>query len=191
MNKDEFRTLASAASTIFNVLGDGLKAQGYFKEGKGWETVGYSLRAGATIYNGWSDIENSWEIINDHTNKIFTNVESRINQIQRSTMDFILGEYGGIWKNNDGNYEILDHDKNTDLSTLSTQRVNGLGFNFYKGNYLSNKNKFVWTGYNSQNSELVIIGIPSWNRKEIEMLDWVRDGYSGSLKFLNRGVMKK
>ena len=185
MRKDEIRTLASAASTVLSVVGNGLKAQGKYKERDNWGTAGYSLRAGASLIDGWDDLKEAWNIIYYHTNRIFENAGGFLNQSkgQKSSPSSSLSLYTGVWSESSGLAHLLYHDRSTNASVLSWQRQNRSGSNTYRGYYSPNENEFVWTGYNSLGIEIFILGYPSMDGRTINSPSWHKNGNTGNLVY--------
>ena len=183
-------TIVRTVGSILSILGYTLKAIGKLKEKKYEEGFGNLAAALSTTVLEWENIQSSWEQIHITTKpfvQLPTTTSSQLEQLQQNQ-----GFFTGQWYSSDKKQvELLYHDVRSNAVILYTPKQQATDYNVYQGGINLKIDALVWTGFNSLNHELVIVGIPTYEGQQINCHTWFREPQSNQIKLVEQFSMTR
>jgi hypothetical protein len=167
--------IAKATTGILRALGYSVDAVEYFKKKKYKEGMQDVAQAVGTVVRCWDDIDYTWNQLKDAVDQIWgTNYQSVVAVVQAP--DFEHGFFTGKWFSSDRRQvELLYHNSLTNAISLCSPKATSPGYSVYTGGIDLELGVLVWTGYNSTNHQLLIIGTPDYGGDNIYCHTWYRD----------------
>lgn len=166
--------IAKATAGLLGTLGYSLKAVRKFREGEYEEGMNHIAEAIGTAVKYWDDIDYTWNQLRGAVDNIWgTSHQSVMTVVQAPR--FENGFFTGKWFSSDRRLvEFLYHDAATNAVSLCSPRSTA-GYNVYTGGIDLEREVLVWTGYNSANHELLIVGSPDHEGHNIYCHTWQRN----------------
>lgn len=168
------KRITFATLNLLKVLGYSAKAIENFKKGKkdeGWQNLTSAVDTGL---NNWKEFKYTYDELRISVNSVFgSNHRSEIHAAQNNVGN---GFFTGRWHSPEfNNTSLIFHEAETNAVSLYFPRGGTSEFNIYVGGIYIDQGVLVWTGKNSVNSEIVIVGTPDDGGYNMICQSWIEN----------------